>query len=125
LRGKECNHYLVYLSKLPKEDKMSFTLVRSDETHFEPVKFGELEVSIQASRFHYCSPRVDLPSSDDYDSFEVALLWKSLFCHPGEVMDGLQEKSWAKYWDNDSVAGRVPREEVEKMLMDLGELNFT
>lgn len=101
---------------------MSFTLVRVDESHFEPVRFGELEVSIQASRFHYCSPRKDLPSSDDYDSFEVALLWKALFCHPNEVMDGLQEKSWAKYWDTDSVAAGVPREEVEKMLADLGLL---
>lgn len=31
------------------------------------------EISIQCSRFHYCTPREDLNSPNDYSSFEVAV----------------------------------------------------
>ena len=35
---------------------------------------GEVELSIQASEFHYSMPRETLENIEDYDSFEVALI---------------------------------------------------
>ena len=99
----------------------SFKLKRSSVSseHFEPLTIGAMKVSIQASAFHYCSPRRTLPSSDDYQEFEVALMKGDDWYHP-ELDDKFAHTSWAKYWSShDDVAGGVPREEIVQMLTDL------
>lgn len=98
---------------------MSFSLVRNDGIYFQPITFNDLKISIQASSFHYCSPRFNLPSSDDYDSFEVALIYEGNFCFPEELSITFKEKSWAQFWRGDAVAPHMPREEVDIMLTDI------
>lgn len=100
---------------------MTFKLKRSNNSaeHFEPLTLGEIKVSIQASQFHYCTPRRTLSSSDSYTTFEVALMKNGDWYHP-EKDDKFANTSWAKYWsEHDDVAATVPREEVAKMLTDL------
>lgn len=100
---------------------MDFVLERvpGRETHFHPIILGDLKVSIQAGSFHYCSPRVDMPTSDHYESFEVALILRDDWYHP-ERDDRFANTTWASYWSEyDDVAGHVPRSEVSQMLIDL------
>lgn len=101
---------------------MDFVLQRNPERNnmFLPIEVGPIKASIQASRTHYCSPRETLPSSDDYQSFEVALFLNDEWFHP-EQDNRFANCSWASYWSSsDDVAGRVPREEISQMLIDLG-----
>ena len=63
-------------------------------------------ISVQASRRHYCSPREDLNSPNDYESFEIAIWneygeWKTR-----EFIPDL----------NDDVASCMSREQIEKVM---------
>jgi len=63
-------------------------------------------ISVQASRRHYCSPREDLNSPNDYESFEIAIWneygeWKTR-----EFIPDL----------NDDVAPCMSREQIEKVM---------
>lgn len=40
----------------------------------EPEHYGNVLLSVQASKSHYCSPRVDGLPIDEYESVEIALL---------------------------------------------------
>lgn len=40
------------------------------------MKLNKLDISIQASSFHYCTPREDLPELDAYTEVEIALFNK-------------------------------------------------
>jgi hypothetical protein len=101
---------------------MSFTLtrVRNSAIHFEQIDIGNgMIASIQASAFHYCTPRIDNLSSDEYTHFEVALLLDGDWFHP-ERDTRFMEYEWASYWnEHDAVAANVPRESIEQMLIDL------
>lgn len=97
---------------------MDFVLERTSPTFFKQIEIADLKVSIQASAFHYCSPRKDMPSSDDYESFEVALLLNDKWFHP-ERDERFANCEWASYWENDDVAGGVPRNMVAQMLNDI------
>ena len=100
---------------------MSFILERvpGSVTHFQQIEFGDMKLSIQASEFHYCSPRQTFASSDEYESFEVALILKDDWFHP-EKDQRFANATWAGYWSEcDDVAARVPREEIAKMISDL------
>lgn len=93
-----------------------------DGTHFRHIEFGDMHLSIQASQFHYCSPRLTLASSDQYQSFEVALILKGDWFHP-EKDERFANTTWAEYWSKyDDVASHVPRGEVAKMISDLGKV---
>lgn len=39
----------------------------------DPIITGDYKISIQASGFHYCTPRKDLPELDDYSAVEIAI----------------------------------------------------
>lgn len=96
-----------------------FTLVRVSGSHFSPIIMGDMTVSIQASAYHYCIPRVTLSSSDEYEAFEVALLWKDDWFHP-EADARFSNCAWARYWSSsDDVAACVSRADIELMLEDL------
>lgn len=99
-----------------------FKLVRvpGNPGRFYGVKFGGgMVASIQASEFHYSSPRDTLASSDDYESFEVALLINGEWFHP-ETDERFQHTDWAKNWSEcDDVAGWVIRPHIEQMLEHL------
>ena len=100
---------------------MSFVLSRNPNSgaHFLPIHIGEMKASIQASENHYCSPRETFVSSDEYDEFEVALIFDEDWFHP-EKDERFANATWAKYWsESDDVAARVPRSEIVKMLKDL------
>jgi hypothetical protein len=99
-----------------------FTLERvpGSETHFMPIDIGNgMKASIQASHYHYCSPRMNLHSSDEYETFEVALLYNDKWFHP-EKDERFSNCTWAEYWNEyDDVAAGVPREEIVQMISDL------
>ena len=40
------------------------------------MKLNKLDLSIQASSYHYCTPRKDLPELDAYTAVEIALFTK-------------------------------------------------
>jgi len=42
---------------------------KREDGNFEAIKMGDNELSIQASSFHYCSPRKNL-SLDQYEAFK-------------------------------------------------------
>lgn len=86
---------------------------------FKPIMIGDIEISIQASKYHYCEPTEDLESSDAYQSFEVAMMNSQGFLNP-ILHDKFKHKSWAQYWSNsDEVGYKVPRSEIIKMFQDL------
>lgn len=96
-----------------------FNLFRSAPNIFEPINLGDIRVSIQASPWHYCSPRAQFSSCRMYDSFEVALIVDDEFFHP-EKDERFANSTWAKFWAaHDDVAPNVPRSEVANMLKDL------
>lgn len=93
--------------------------IPGSEIHFEAIHLGNMKLSIQASAFHYCSPRQTLASSDEYESFEVALILNDEWFHP-EKDSRFANTTWAEYWSShDDVAARVPRDEIAKMIIDL------
>lgn len=75
-------------------------------------KFGNLTLSIQASSFHYCTPRVDGLALEEYKSVEVALIsGQGHFIVPSAI--GAPELD--RLWGGDDVAGRVTWEDVERL----------
>lgn len=101
---------------------MSFTLVRhsNSKSHFQHFEIGEFTVSVQASENHYCAPRFTFSSSDNYDSFEVAVWTRNTTWFRPMSDPRFASAAWARYWDTDGdVAMYVPRKEVEAMLEDL------
>lgn len=65
-------------------------------------------ISVQASEFHYCTPKENLPSHDLYSSFEVAL-W--------------DDNGWLtrNYFPNinDNVLSRQGREDIDELINQL------
>ena len=62
------NKILVSLSRKPINNP--FTSLFGLTTKTEPVKVGCFKLSIQASSGHYCEPKEDLDSFDEYKSYE-------------------------------------------------------
>lgn len=74
-------------------------------------KFGHITLSIQASAFHYCSPRVDGLPLEEYTSVEVAIIGKSgNFIPPSSI--GAPELN--HLFRGDDVAGYVSQEDLAK-----------
>jgi hypothetical protein len=87
-----------------------------DIAYLEPIQYGPITVSIQASAFHYCLPRETFDDLSRYTHVELAV-WQTSFhmCLPSALgihnFDHLFEK------DTDSpVAGYVPMQTVENFL---------
>lgn len=70
-------------------------------------------MSIQASEFHYCSPRVNLDSYADYNSFEIGYPSKH-YPELDEYSDGANDPGYA-----DIYAG-VPKEVIEELINRAG-----
>jgi len=74
------------------------------------VKFKDVTVSIQAGKFVYSTPRMDLSSSSKFSSFEVA------------IWDNSMERSFVtdKFLDtNDEVAGWTGKDDIDNLLKKL------
>ena len=99
---------------------MDFMLERDNTIYFKPIEVGEgISVSIQASQYHYCSPRLTYSNSDLYQHFEVALLVDGAWLNPSNHPK-LKTLSWAKYWDGGSaIVNDMPRDIVTQILQDL------
>lgn len=115
------------MSKLSNLKRVPYSKLGQAMGHvfFEPIKIGGMTISIQASVFHYCSPRRstslltnEILEAKDYTSFEVALMQDGGFVNPNDD-ERLSKHYWAKYWGSDDVAGYVPRADVENMLADI------
>lgn len=70
-------------------------------------------MSVQASGFHYCSPRRDLESYAEYDSFEVGFP----SCHYPEL-DAYQDGFGSD--PTDTVYAYVPKEVLEQLFTRVG-----
>jgi hypothetical protein len=68
-------------------------------------------ISVQASKFHYCTPRVNGPI-EEYTAFELGF--------PSEAEGVLLEYAEDKSSPTDTVYGRVPRDVVEALLEEHG-----
>lgn len=96
---------------------------RISETKFAPVAIGDILVSIQASEAHYSEPCENHPSSDDYETFEVAIkdAKTNELIHP-RFDPRFKDASWIGLFRGssyDKVAAYVPRKEVFNLLKDL------
>ncbi|HUU87871.1 MAG TPA: hypothetical protein VMX17_08970 [Candidatus Glassbacteria bacterium] len=91
---------------------------------FNSIEFGSIVVSIQGSKFHYCSPRIDLENLADYDSLEIAILQNNgeekrfINIHEDEKFSKFE---WAVMFEEGSnpVAGYVPISEIERIMKDI------
>jgi hypothetical protein len=104
------------LLKETEESKKAKTLIHTGKYRsLERVPAGRFSMSIQASEFHYCTPRATLPLGS-YDAFELAIFdehgeWVSPYRFPG-IFKGLAA---AEYWEEGpgtTVGGYVPLEAV-------------
>lgn len=75
---------------------------------------SEVVLSIQASEFHYCQPRKDLPCLGDYTSVEMAIFPKDGgdFLRPSEL--GIE--GYDDLWVGDEGAGYVPYDRAMALL---------
>jgi hypothetical protein len=92
-----------------------------------PLKFSDLEfkphpmggfgshteinghtLSVQCGTRNYCSPRKDLSSPDEYESFEIAI-WENVEKGPWTTRKFIPNL-------NDDVAGWISREEIENVI---------
>lgn len=75
--------------------------------------YGDIELSVQGSPSHYCSPREYLPNLGDYSMVEIAFFYKGKRVHPSvagiDGFDDLFEKG------RGPVAGYVPLAKVEEL----------
>ena len=81
--------------------------------------YGEVQLSVQASNTHYCSPRKDGLDLDRYKTVEIAILSGGKMVKPSAVgVDGFDQH----FEDGDSpVAGYVPQDVVERIRVALKE----
>jgi len=110
---------------------VSLLETKSDETHYghrrrhmKALEVGPYTLSVQASEFHYCTPRVTVPV-EEYTEWECALWteerWLSVEKDP-EVFDGL---AVAKQWEDGEspVGGYLPTADVQALWDRLNELS--
>ena len=83
---------------------------------FAPRQFGGIGchteingfiLSVQASAFNYCDPRVDMDSEKDYKTFEVA------------IWEAAEPRTWVtnRFLDvNNDVCGHMTRDEINDLI---------
>jgi hypothetical protein len=75
--------------------------------------YGEVELSVQASEFHYCSPKITGLPLEDYTQVEIALFAPDKsFALPSDL--GL-DTSLDKIYSGDEVAGYVSQANLNKL----------
>ena len=83
----------------------------------DAMQIGDVRVSVQASRTHYCTPRVNGLKLSEYLAVEVALLLDGELVTPKQIgIDGLPG-----HWDHDTVAGYVTHSDVAEIIRQLNE----
>jgi hypothetical protein len=106
----------------PKE--LLVSAKRTPGGFFRLIDFGSVGVSIQGSKFHYCSPRIDLENLTDYDSLEIAILHvegdekKFVDLHNDERFKNFTWLDKFEPGDN-PVAGYIPRADIEQIMRDV------
>jgi hypothetical protein len=100
--------------------KFKELLKRTDESFpmFHALKVGGMELSIQASRTHYSTPRETAPTADPYTAFEMAIFENDEWLNP--VHDGRfapLKDELDEVWESGEcgVGGYVPSELVQKI----------
>jgi hypothetical protein len=93
---------------------------------FESVKFcSDIDISIQASYYHYCTPRQTLNDINAYTSWEISFYRPFSVEQTDEVIADPRFESGGILFDfphqdvfshYDSVAGRVPTEKIQDMV---------
>jgi len=79
----------------------------------QSLKFADgNSMSVQASSYHYCSPRTTFDDFGLYDSFEVGF--------PSKHYDSLEQYKDGPGDQTESVFGWVPKEVIEKIINDAG-----
>jgi hypothetical protein len=78
---------------------------------------GNITMSIQASAFHYCRPRVNGLSLDEYDAVEIGLFLNDEWVIPSEIgvegFDHLWE--YSQYDGRSTVAAAVSQEDLSNL----------
>lgn len=85
----------------------------------KPFRAGNHEVSVQASAFHYSSPRQDGLPLEQYTRFEVACWPTGQELHWATPRNLPALEPFAEYWGGDDVAGYVPAEVVQEIVYAL------
>lgn len=80
---------------------------------------GKYRLSVQASNFHYCTPRVDGLPFEDYTHYEIAILDDIGIIDPSNI---LSPELYGRLWNGATVAGWVSKEDVDKVYRELVEL---
>lgn len=75
------------------------------------ILMDDTEVSIQASNFHYCSPRRDLPYSE-YEGFEIGF--------PSRIIPEIMELAEDSSNPTNTVYAYVPKSVIEEFIAKAG-----
>lgn len=115
------------MSKLSNLKRVPYSKLEQAMGHvfFEPIKIGDMTISIQASIHHYCLPRKsksivtnETLEAKDYSAFEVSLSENGKTINPNNH-PRLIKGSWVRYWTSADVAGYVPSADVENLIADI------
>lgn len=96
------------IDEVLKRDSSNEWMLMNERLMFNEDKYW---MSVQASKFHYCSPRIDTFLSD-YESFEVMM----------EVPPELISEEWDQY-ESGGVYANVPKDLVLELVNNM-KLNF-
>lgn len=87
---------------------------------FEALEVGNgIELSIQASKYHYCSPRKTLGFLEDYDTMELAILKDGRFVNVERVLPTFSMIDELNKSYEGTVFGFVPVEVLEALYNEL------
>lgn len=84
---------------------------------FESIDIGPHRLSIQASSYHYCSPKIDGLPAFQYDTFEVMP-----YNIPKRI---LRRNPWRKYIREGDPMSNVTKGDLQKIYDQLEEWNAT
>lgn len=87
---------------------------KNDGCHFETLEVNGFQMSIQASDFHYCNPRIDLKHLDNYDTVEVAV-FKNNEWFDVESIKGMPQIFEPWYEGGTTVAGYVTMSDLDRI----------
>lgn len=124
---KTCNLFVGLTGRCKVENNILKTKQRGDNSFFESFIIGDLEVSIQGSHTHSCTPKEILPSLNDYSSLEIAIFNDTEWIHPtNEIFkDFKQQNQLISLWEDQNnpthVGGFVPKALILELLTYLEE----
>lgn len=87
---------------------------------FKSIYFGDLRLSIQASEYHYCTPRKTV-ELDKYEAMEFALMSNGEFIRVSEILPGPGFEEIEEYFDQ--VYAYAPVELIEEVYQKLVYVN--